>query len=86
MQRRPDQQKTLRRAMLPVLIMAGRDDPLVPVRRQDFAAALMPYATLQVVDAAGHMPSLEQPLQVSAALEAFLEGPAPARPIATRPG
>lgn len=87
MQRRPDQQKTLRRAMLPVLIMAGREDSLVPTRRQDFAAALMPYARLEVIEASGHMPTLEQPQDVSDALEAFLDEPIPAitRPIALRP-
>ena len=75
LQRRPDQQKTLRRANLPLLMIAGAEDPLIPVRRQDFAAALAPYGKLQVIEGAGHLPMLEQPEAVTAALEAFLQGP-----------
>lgn len=75
LQRRPDQQKTLRRANLPLLMIAGADDPLVPVRRQDFAAQLAPHGKLQVIDGAGHLPMLDQPEAVTAALETFLNGP-----------
>ena len=75
LQRRPDQQKTLRRAMLPALILAGAQDTLVPLRRQDFVAGLMPFARLQVIEGAGHLPPLEQPEAVTEALEAFLNGP-----------
>lgn len=73
--RRPDQQKTLRRAMLPALILAGAQDTLVPLRRQEFVAGLMPFAKLQVIEDAGHLPPLEQPEAVTEALEAFLNGP-----------
>lgn len=86
LQRRPDQQKTLRRANLPLLFIAGAEDRLVPVRRQDFAAQLAPYGKLCVVDGAGHLPMLEQPETVTAAIEAFLNGPMMLRSIAKRPG
>lgn len=76
MQRRPDHQKTLRRVMLPALILAGRRDMVVPLRRQDFASALMPYGRLQIVEDAGHLAPLEQPEAVTEALEGFLNGPA----------
>jgi pimeloyl-ACP methyl ester carboxylesterase len=75
MQRRPDQQKTLRRAMLPALILAGAEDRLVPLRRQELVAGLMPFAKLAVIEGAGHMAPLEQPQAVTDALEAFLAGP-----------
>lgn len=75
LQRRPDQQKTMRRVKFPALVLAGAEDRLVPVRRQEFTAGLMPFATLQLIDGAGHLPTLEQPEAVSAALEAFLNGP-----------
>ena len=75
LQRRPDQQKTLRRTKLPLLFIAGAEDTLVPVRRQDFAAQLAPYGKLQVIDGAGHLPTLEQPEPVTAAIETFLAGP-----------
>lgn len=75
LQRRPDQQKTMRRVKLPVLVIAGEADTLVPMRRQEFTANLMPYGTLQVIEAAGHLASLEQPEAVSRAVAAFLAGP-----------
>lgn len=75
LQRRPDQQKTLRRALLPALILAGAEDRLVPLRRQELVAGLMPFAKLVVIAAAGHMAPLEQPQAVTDALEAFLAGP-----------
>lgn len=75
LQRRPDQQKTMRRVKLPVLVIAGEADTLVPMRRQEFTANLMPYGKLLVIEAAGHLASLEQPEVVSKAIEAFLAGP-----------
>ncbi len=74
-QRRPDQQKTLRRIRVPGLILAGRSDPLVPLRRAEFLATLMPCGQLQVIEDAGHHPQLEQPEAVNAALSVFLAGP-----------
>ncbi|WP_426037362.1 alpha/beta fold hydrolase [Cypionkella sp. TWP1-2-1b2] len=75
LQRRPDQQKTMRKVKLPVLVIAGEADTLVPMRRQEFTANLMPYGKLLVIEAAGHLASLEQPEVVSKAIEAFLAGP-----------
>lgn len=75
MQRRPDQQKTLRRALLPALILAGARDQTVPMRRHEFIAGLMPFAKLQVIEGAGTLAPLEQPEAVTAALESFLQGP-----------
>lgn len=72
LQRRPDQSKTLRRALMPALILAGAADGLVPVRRQEVLAGLLPHGKLQVVAEAGNLPMLEQPEAVSAALESFL--------------
>ena len=75
LQRRPDQQKTMRRVKLPCLVIAGELDTLVPMRRLEFTANLMPFGKLQVIAGAGHLPSLEQPEAVNAALAAFLAGP-----------
>lgn len=75
LQRRPDQQKTMRRVKLPALVIAGEADTLVPMRRQEFNANLMPYGKLAVIAQAGHLPSLEQPEAVSDVIAAFLSGP-----------
>ncbi len=75
LQRRRDQQKTLRRATIPALILAGAQDGLVPVRRQSFMAELMPTARVQIIENAGHLLPLERPEAVSNALAAFFNGP-----------
>jgi pimeloyl-ACP methyl ester carboxylesterase len=75
LQRRPDQQRTLRKVRVPALILAGAEDSLLPPRRQEFLAGLMPFGKLQIMDDAGHLPQLEQPEAVSEALRAFLAGP-----------
>lgn len=75
LQRRPDQQKTMRRVRIPALILAGAQDTLVPLRRQEFTAGLMPFARMLLIDDAGHLPSLEQPEAVTAAIEDFMNGP-----------
>jgi pimeloyl-ACP methyl ester carboxylesterase len=75
LQRRPDQQKTLRKVRVPALIVAGQADTLLPVRRQEFLAGLMPFGRLTVIEGAGHLPQLEQPEAVSEALRDFLAGP-----------
>lgn len=75
MQRRPDQQKTMRRANVPALILGGTQDSLVSRRRHEFVAGLMPFAELQMLEGAGHLLSVEQPEAVTAALERFLRGP-----------
>lgn len=75
LQRRPDQQKTLRSSKVPALILAGAADTIVPVRRAEFLAGLMPSGRLRVIEAAGHLPQLEQPEAVSKVLAEFLAGP-----------
>lgn len=75
LQRRPDQQKTLRKAEVPALFIAGQHDSVVPLRRQEFARDLMPKSVLKVLPDAGHLPMLESPEAVSSAIEAFLSGP-----------
>lgn len=75
LQRRPDQQKTLRKSMLPTLVIAGQADTLIPPRRAEFLAGIMPFASLHVIPDAGHLPTLEQPETVTEILGAFLRGP-----------
>jgi pimeloyl-ACP methyl ester carboxylesterase len=77
MQRRPDQQKTLRKANVPTLILAGEADTIVPRRRTEFLAGMMPQGCLEIIAGAGHLPQLEQPEAVTKALETFLSGRLP---------
>lgn len=75
LQRRRDQQATLRRAKLPALIACGAEDTLVPRKRHAFLAELMPAGQLQVIEGAGHIPSLEQPEAVTRMLRDWLGAP-----------
>jgi pimeloyl-ACP methyl ester carboxylesterase len=70
---RASQEDTLRKVDVPTLILCGRQDRLCPVERHEFMAALIPNATLEVIENAGHMPTLEQPEQTNAALARWLE-------------
>ncbi|PSL21783.1 alpha/beta fold hydrolase [Shimia abyssi] len=72
MQRRPDQQKTLRQCKVPALVMCGEHDQLTPPKRHSFMAELIPTAELHLIEEAGHFPTLERPKAVSAILGDWL--------------
>ncbi len=70
---RPDQTETLRAFNGPALVLCGREDVLCPVHRHDLMHALLPNSTLQIIEGAGHLPTLEQPEKTTAALKRWLE-------------
>lgn len=72
LQRRRDQQATLSRCKAPALILCGAHDALCPVQRHEVMAELMPHAVLKVLPDAGHLPTLEQPSETTAALREWL--------------
>jgi pimeloyl-ACP methyl ester carboxylesterase len=72
LQRRPDQQRVLRQARVPALVIGGGADPVHPARRQEFVAGLIRGARSMIVPGAGHLPTLEAPDAVNAALVRFL--------------
>ncbi|NDV00292.1 alpha/beta fold hydrolase [Pseudoroseicyclus sp. CLL3-39] len=69
---RADAQEVLAAVRQPTLILTGEDDRLCPMDRHTRMAALMPHARLVVVPRAGHLPTLEQPAAVNAALNEWL--------------
>ena len=75
LQRRRDQQATLRRIKAPALVLCGEHDGLKPVRRHTFMAELIPYAKLEIIEGAGHLPTLEQPEAVTDVLRAWMKQP-----------
>ena len=75
LQRRKDQQGTLRRIRQPVLILCGEHDSLTPVKRHEVMAELIPFARFVVIEGAGHLPPLEQPEAVTQALHDWLKQP-----------
>lgn len=70
---RPDQSETLRNAHLSALVLCGREDALCPVSRHELMAELIPDARLEIIEGAGHLPTLEQPEKTNAALARWLE-------------
>lgn len=75
LQRRRDQQSTLRKCKVPALVLCGEYDLLCPVKRHVFMAELIPYAELSVIANAGHLPTLENPSATTDAIYKWLAQP-----------
>ena len=75
LQRRRDQQATLRKCKVPTLILCGAHDALCPIKRHTFMAELIQGAELLVLDDAGHLPTLEMPDETTAALRRWMQQP-----------
>ncbi len=73
LQRRPDQQNTLRRITVPTLVLCGAHDTLCPIQRHEFIATMIPNASLSVIPGAGHLPTLETPDAVITEMQAWLK-------------
>lgn len=56
----------------PMLVVAGRHDPICPVAGGEAIAAGAPDAELLVLERSGHFPFVEQPQEFLAAVERFL--------------
>ncbi|MEO0484645.1 MAG: alpha/beta fold hydrolase [Pseudomonadota bacterium] len=72
LQRRRDQQATLRKLKVPTLVMCGEHDTLCSPDRHRFMAELIPNAGLSIVAGAGHLPTLEQPHEVTRQIKEWL--------------
>jgi pimeloyl-ACP methyl ester carboxylesterase len=72
LQRRPDQQRTLRAVRAPTLLLCGRHDALTPVRRHELMESLISGSRLEIVEDAGHLPTLEAPEATTEALLRWL--------------
>lgn len=57
---------------LPVLVLWGSEDRWIPLETGRRLAALIPGAELEVVDAAGHLVHLDQPVALAASLQRWL--------------
>jgi pimeloyl-ACP methyl ester carboxylesterase len=64
---------------LPVLIVWGARDPIIPVRHGEDAHQAIPGSRLEIFEDVGHLPQLEAPGRFIAALERFLNETEPAR-------
>jgi pimeloyl-ACP methyl ester carboxylesterase len=67
-----DETNLLGRAKAPTLIVCGSEDRMTPLRYSEAMHSRIKKSQLQVVEGAGHMVMLEQPMAVAAILEQFL--------------
>lgn len=65
----------LHQLRMPTLVMAGNDDPLIPMVNARLLQRRIPNARLHVVQGGGHLFILDQPEDVIDTVEAFLDLP-----------
>lgn len=70
---RIDSRPALRDIDCPTLLLCGREDRITPVDVHEEMAALIPRATLTIVEHCGHLSALERPDAVTDALRNFLQ-------------
>jgi poly(3-hydroxyoctanoate) depolymerase len=63
----------LHRVSQPALVVAGEDDPSVPLRNGRLLAARLPDARLHIVNGGGHLFLLDEPENVGGVIRAFLD-------------
>jgi len=59
-------------ARIPVLVVSGEADAVIPVSVAEALAEAIPGAHLEIIGGAGHLPPMEQPEATTAALQRFL--------------
>ena len=85
---RIDSRPSLADIRVPTLVVAGRDDQLMPVELLQELAKGIPGARLAVIDDCGHMASMERPRQVIRLLREWVTGrdePVPEFPVEAPP-
>ena len=63
---------------MPVLIVWGARDPMIPVRHGEHAHEAMPGSRLEIFEGAGHLPQVEAPERFVATVERFMTDTEPA--------
>jgi pimeloyl-ACP methyl ester carboxylesterase len=64
---------------VPILIVWGRKDPIIPVHHAETAHEMIAGSRLEIFDGAGHLPQLEAPAHFIEVLERFLNETKPAQ-------
>lgn len=73
MRDRPDSTPDLAAIQVPVLVVHGEQDQLIPLAEAEAMAAALPMSRLVAIPQAGHLPNLEQPEAFNDAVREFLE-------------
>ncbi|MDP4098084.1 alpha/beta fold hydrolase [Paenibacillus sp. P96] len=72
MRGRPDRRDVLTAAPLPVLLVAGENDQVIPIERT--FTADQPNIQRSIISGAGHMSMMEAPQELAEVMKGFLEG------------
>ena len=73
MRDRPDSTPDLGSIQVPVLVVHGEEDQLIPPAEAEAMAAALPMSRLVLIPGAGHLPNLEKPQEFNDAVREFLE-------------
>jgi 3-oxoadipate enol-lactonase len=73
MKERPDSQQTLKNLDIPILIVHGEDDQLIPASEAEAMKNATKNARLEIIPKAGHLLNLEQPEHFNRVVEQFLQ-------------
>ncbi len=71
---RPDSRPGLPSIACPTLLLCGRQDVLTPLELSEEMASLIPGGALVIVEACGHLSTMERPEEVNAAMRFWLTG------------
>src|SRR4051794_20826334 len=63
---------------MPMAVIWGRDDRVIPVRHASNAAALAPHARIEVIPQAGHFPHKDHPQRFAKVVHEFIRSTQPA--------
>lgn len=74
----------LHRIAQPTLVLAGDDDPIIPLVNARFLAGRLPNATLHVARGGGHLFLLTRPAEYAELITRFLADPEPVEPAGSR--
>jgi pimeloyl-ACP methyl ester carboxylesterase len=69
---RPDNRPNLPKIRCPSLVLCGRQDQMTPLGWSEEIAALIPGATLEVIENCGHLTTMERPWEVNVAMRQWL--------------
>jgi len=70
---RPDSTLLLPQIHVPVLILMGRDDQIIPITEAQEMNNAIPDSRLQVIPDAGHLPNMEQPEMYNQIVRTFIQ-------------
>ncbi|HYG14602.1 MAG TPA: alpha/beta hydrolase [Bacteroidia bacterium] len=73
MRQRPERIETLTNAEVPVLIVAGADDALIPLEKLSYQASLPARCQFELLENSGHMGMTEEPGESVRLLDSFMQ-------------